>query len=85
MSKNAFVMVTGSRMDVGPVQYIAGALQQEIRVFSGDQCVCVVLATFPAGSPEWEKYHAQGRALDGMPPVRQDSVQSDAAPAGAGS
>lgn len=80
--EKAFVMLTASRVEAGPINAIAGALQQETRLFQGDQCVCVILVTFPPGSPEWEKWNA-GRTLDAMPAVRPDSVASDAPPRGA--
>jgi hypothetical protein len=77
MSKKAFVVITGSRQETGAPTIVGGSLQQETRVYEGDDCVCTVLVIFPAGSPEWERYHAGGRALDGMPPVRNHSIQSD--------
>ncbi len=75
--EKAFVMLTASRVDAGPVNQVAGALQQETRLYQGDQCVCVILCTFPPGSPEWEKWNA-ARTLDTQSLVRTDSVQSDA-------
>ena len=80
--EKAFVMLTASRVDAGPVHQVAGALQQETRLYQGDECVCVILCTFPQGSPEWEKWNA-GRTLDTQPTVRTDSVQSDVPPRGA--
>lgn len=77
----AFVMLNASRVDVGPMKEVAGAVQQETRLFDGEQCVCVLLVTFPPGSPEWMKW-AAARTLDGMPTVRVDSVHSDAAAPG---
>ena len=57
MANKAFVMLTASRIEAGPVRDVGGALQQETRLFDGDQCVCVLLVTFPPGSPEWIKGH----------------------------
>lgn len=62
----AFVMLTGDRTETGPVRLVGGALQQETRIYQGEQCACVLLVTFPEGSPEWERYQA-ARTLDGMP------------------
>jgi hypothetical protein len=63
MANKAFVMLTASRVEAGPVRNVGGALQQETRLFDGDQCVCVLLVTFPPGSPEWIKGN-QIRTLD---------------------
>lgn len=76
----AFVMLTADRVEPGPVQQVAGALQQETRIFQGEQCVCVLLVTYPPGSPEWERW-AAARTLDSLPAVRTESIRSDAAPA----
>lgn len=65
MSK-AFVTLAAERVAVGPVKQVAGAVQQETRLFHGGECVCVLLVTFPPGSPEWMKW-AAARTLDGMP------------------
>jgi hypothetical protein len=78
----AFVMLTADRVEPGPVAQVAGALQQETRLFENGQCVCVLLVTFPPGSPEWEKWQA-ARTLDSAPAVRTDSIRSDAAAGGA--
>ena len=74
----AFVMLTADRVEPGPVTQVAGALQQETRIFQNEQCVCVLLVTYPPGSPEWEKWQA-ARTLDGAPCVRVDSIHTDAA------
>ena len=63
---SAFVTLTADRVQAGPVREVAGALQQETRLFMADDCVCVLLVTFPPGSPEWMRW-AQRRSLDGMP------------------
>lgn len=75
----ACLMLTASRVDVEPLNQIAGALQQVTRFYEGDQCTCVLLVTFPPGSPAWDQWMAS-RALDGMPPMRPHSIQSDVAP-----
>jgi hypothetical protein len=62
----AFVTLAAERVVAGPVQEVAGAVQQETRLFQGGECVCVLLVTFPPGSPEWMKW-AAGRTLDSMP------------------
>ena len=66
MANKAFVMLTASHVEAGPVRDVTGALQQETRLFDGDQCVCVLLVTFPPGSPEWVRWN-QVRTLDGAP------------------
>jgi hypothetical protein len=76
MSK-AFVMLSADRVEHGEIREVAGALQQEHRLFQGGSCVCVLLVTFPPGSPEWERWSA-ARTLDGMSTVRADSIASDA-------
>ena len=79
MSKQAFIVLNADRTEVGEPHLQAGALQQETRLYEGDRCVCVLLVTFPQGSPEWERYAAKGRAVDGTPaPVRPGTIQSDA-------
>jgi hypothetical protein len=78
MSK-AFVMLTAERVEAGPINQVAGALQQETRLFQDGQCVCVLLVTFPPGSPEWVKWTA-ARTLDTEPTVRTGSIQSDVQP-----
>lgn len=83
MTNKAFLMLNATRVEAGPVREVAGALQQESRLFDGDHCVCVLLVTFPPGSPAWESFHA-GRTLDSMPSVRNDSICSDAQEAAAG-
>ncbi|WP_290906281.1 hypothetical protein [Aquabacterium sp.] len=59
----AFISLTAERLKVGPLKEVAGALQQETRLFQGGECVCVLLVTYPAGSPEWMKW-AAARTLD---------------------
>lgn len=65
MSK-AFVMLAADRVETGALREVHGALQQEVRLHQGGQCVCVLLVTYPAGSPEWERWMAS-RTLDGAP------------------
>jgi hypothetical protein len=79
MTKQAFVMLTASRVEHGEIRQVAGALQQETRLYGdGEQCVCVLLVTYPAGSPEWERWAAAGRAVDGAPKGPQlNSISSD--------
>lgn len=72
----AFVMLSATHVDVGPMKEMTGAIQQETRLYDGEQCVCTLLVTYPAGSPEWEK-HQRTRTLDGLSAVRNDSIQSD--------
>jgi hypothetical protein len=78
----AFVMLTASRVEPGEVKAIAGAVQQETRLYEGDQCVCVLLVTFPPGSPQYEQFH-RANTLDGAP--RLDSIGSDVQLVGADS
>jgi hypothetical protein len=73
----AFVVLTATRIQPGPISYVAGALQQETHLFDGDQCVCKLLVTFPAGSPQWEEYQRRGRALDGVPAIRPEALPMD--------
>jgi len=69
--KQAFIALTADRAEAGPIRQVAGAVQQETRLFQGDQCVCVLLVTFPPGSPEWERWHS-ARTLDAVPaPCRE--------------
>lgn len=78
----AFVMLAADHMEAGPMQQVTGALQQETRLYQNGECVCVLLVTFPVGSPEWQRW-SDSRTLDGMPSVRSDSILSDAAATGA--
>jgi hypothetical protein len=78
MSSKAFVMLTASRVKTGPVRSVAGALQQETHLYDGDQCVCVLLVTFPIGSPEWIKWN-QIRTLDSQPTDRGEPPATGAA------
>lgn len=73
----AFLMLQADRTEVGEIRDVAGALQQETRLYQGNDCVCVLLVTFPIGSPEWERWHA-GRTLDGMPAPRGADLVHDA-------
>lgn len=63
----AFVAVVADHVEPGPLRWVAGALQQETRLYMSGQCVCKLLVTFPEGSPEWLKAQ-RIRTLDGMPP-----------------
>ncbi|MGE4241746.1 hypothetical protein [Ramlibacter sp.] len=80
MSKNAFIMLRADRLEHSPVKQVAGAVQQETRLYEEGRCIAVLLVTFPPGSPEYERWSA-GRTLDGMTAPRADSIESDAAPA----
>jgi hypothetical protein len=82
MSK-AFVTLMAERVVVGPVKQVAGALQQETRLFQDGECVCVLLVTFPPGSPEWMKW-AAARTLDGMGKPLDSRTQSQVDSAAAG-
>lgn len=62
----AFVMLTADQVQTGELRLVGGALQQEVRLQHGGQCVCVLLVTYPQGSPEWERWHST-RTLDGQP------------------
>jgi len=75
----AFIALTADKVEAGALVHLDGVLQQQTRLFHGGQCVCVLLVTFPPGSPEWEKW-MRARTLDGMPVVRVNSIQSDAQP-----
>jgi len=75
MNRQMFVVLTASRVETGPVESVAGALQQETRMFDGEQCICVLLVTFPPGSPEWMKWTV-ARTLDGMPAGRDGATAS---------
>jgi len=74
----AFLMINATRVDVSEPRLVAGALQQELRLYDGDVCGCVVLATYPAGSAEWEKFHA-ARRLDEQQQPSIDPAQAVAA------
>jgi hypothetical protein len=62
----AFVTLMAERVVAGPIKQVAGALQQETRLLQGGECVCVLLVTYPPGSPEWMKW-AAARTLDSEP------------------
>jgi hypothetical protein len=67
---HAFVTLTADRIQAGPMAKVAGALQQETRLYQGTDCVCVLLVIFPPGSPEWMKWHAR-QTLDTRPVVHE--------------
>lgn len=60
----AFISLTAERIEPGPLRWVGGVLQQETRLFTGRQCVCTLLVSFPPDSPEWLKAQRL-RALDG--------------------
>lgn len=66
----AFISLAADRIEPGPLRWVGDVLQQETRLFMGRDCVCVLLVSFPPGSPEWSKAQAL-RALDGMGQVQQ--------------
>ena len=55
MTTQAFISLAADRVAPGPLVWVAGALQQRTELFMGDVCVCVLLVTFPVGSPEYER------------------------------
>lgn len=61
----AFISLAAERIEAGPLRWVGDVLQQETRLFMHGQCVCVLLVSFPPGSPEWAKAQRL-RALDGM-------------------
>lgn len=61
----AFISLAAERIEAGPLRWEGDVLQQETRLFMHGQCVCVLLVSFPPGSPEWAKAQRL-RALDGM-------------------
>lgn len=65
MTRQAFITLAAERIEPGPLRWVGDVLQQETRLFLSGQCVCVLLVSFPPGSPEWEKAQRL-RALDGM-------------------
>ncbi len=72
----AFITLAAERLEVGPLTEVRfpgrgrcetrAVLQQETRLFQDGQCVCVLLVTYPPGSPEWMKW-AAARTLDSAP------------------
>lgn len=64
MSRAAFITLAAERVEPGPVRWVGDVLQQETRLFVGGECVCVLLVSYPPGSPEWVKAQAL-RTLDG--------------------
>jgi hypothetical protein len=70
----AFVTLMAERVVAGPIREVAGAVQQETKLFHDGQCVCVLLVTFPPGSPEWMKW-AAGRTLDSQPRGQEPVAQ----------
>lgn len=65
MTQQAFISLAAERIEPGPLRWVGDVLQQETRLFMHGQCVCVLLVSFPPGSPEWTKALSL-RALDGM-------------------
>ncbi len=60
----AFISLAAERIEPGPFCWVGGVLQQETRLYMGELCVCVLLVSFPPGSPEWLNGQRL-RALDG--------------------
>lgn len=81
MSK-AFVMLEADRLEVGAVVVTGTTVQQETRLYQGGQCVCVLLVTYPPGTPEWEKVMAAMTEVctadPSAPVICSHSVASDA-------
>lgn len=81
MSK-AFVMLEADRVEIGAVVVTGTTVQQETRLYQNKQCVCVLLVTYPPGTPEWEKVMATMTEVfagdPGVPVIRSHSVASDA-------
>jgi len=69
----AFVMLAADRVEPGPLKWVDGALQQTTRLYMAGQCVCTLLVTFPAGSPEYCKAAAVA-TVDGMPARISDAL-----------
>lgn len=61
----AFITLAADRIEPGALRWVGDVVQQETRLFMGADCVCVLLVSFPPGSPEWCKAQAM-RTLDGM-------------------
>lgn len=69
-----WMVMNCERIVHGPVQAVNGGVQQELRLFLGNDLVATILVTF---APAEAQQFLAGRALDGMPPVRNDSIVSD--------
>lgn len=54
MTTKAFLMLQADRLEHGPVMVRGTSVQQETRLYQGDQCVCVLLVTYPPGTPAHE-------------------------------
>lgn len=65
---NAFITLVADRVEPGPLTTLPdGTVQQVTRLYSGAECVCTLLVSFPPGSPSAEAARA-ARSLDGMSP-----------------
>ena len=79
----AFISLAAERIEPGPLRWVGGVLQQETRLYMGEQCVCVLLVSFPPGSPEWLKGQRSpvsdgGRGL--KPELRELSAAHEGSP-----
>lgn len=54
MNQQAFICLRADRIENGPVRFVAGAVQQETRLYLAGVPVCTVLVTFAEGSAEFE-------------------------------
>ena len=54
MSRQAFICLRADRLEAGPVRFVAGAVQQELRLYLAGEPTCTVLVTFAEGSEEFE-------------------------------
>lgn len=61
----AHITLAADRVAPGPLVLRPEGLVQESHLWLGGQLVCVLRATFPPGSPEWERFQPL-RTLDGM-------------------
>ena len=71
----AFIALTADQVEPGPLRWVAGALQQQTRMFMEGQLVCTLLVTYPEGSPQWQKA-ARIATLDGMPVRTAEAITS---------
>ena len=54
MNQQAFICLRADRLEAGPVRFVAGAVQQETRLYQRGALVCTLLVTFAEGSEEFE-------------------------------
>lgn len=86
MRTKAFLMLEADHVEHGPVMVNAGSVQQETRTFQDGKCCCVILLTYPPGSPTHEQAMQAWAARfpeahrDDLRNVRNWTVETDTPP-----